>query len=72
MARHGVYYRSLYGYVHTYNRLPEFLIGLGSVKEFQVHLTKMARKRCSYGDPAWRSAWKDVAFMERTLMFMEE
>ena len=72
VSRHGLYYRSIFGYVHIYNRLSESLVSLDSVKKFQCALTSLAKKRCGFWDPAWRASWKDTASMERTLLFLNE
>jgi hypothetical protein len=72
VTRHGLYYQSIYGYVHIYNRLPESLVIIGTVKDFQVALTKMVRRRCTHAwDPFWRRAWSDCPQAHTTLTFLE-
>jgi hypothetical protein len=51
--------RSLYGYVHIYNRLPQALIDLPSVKNFQSKLTHLAKHRAQTDQEGWRRSFQD-------------
>ena len=53
--------RSLYAYVILYNRLPQKLVDLPSVADFQSELTRLARTRAYDGDATWREAYCDCA-----------
>ena len=59
VSRQGLYWRSIFGLVHVYNRLPEHVVASPSVKVFQARLTEGAKKRCASGDPQWRKAFRD-------------
>ena len=61
IAYRPMYLRSIWRYVHIYNRLPRFLVSLSSVHEFQSRLTHYAKQRCLNGDIAWRSSWQSCA-----------
>ena len=61
VVRPVLYWRSLFGLIHVYNRLPDYVIASPSVKVFQARLTEGAKKRCSSGDPLWRRAFRDCA-----------
>ena len=60
-AYRPMYLRSIWRYVHIYNRLPRFLVSLSSVHEFQSRLTHYAKQRCLNGDTTWRSSWQSCA-----------
>ena len=70
IVRHTLYWGSLFGLVHVYNRLPEHLISTTSVKEFQSRLTQGARDRCSNWDANWMKAYSDCAELWKTLPFL--
>ena len=61
VVRPVLYWRSLFGLIHVYNRLPDYMIDSPSGKKFQARLTEGAKKRCSSGDPLWRRAFRDCA-----------
>ena len=62
VIRHDrLYFRSLYGYMHMYNRLPQHLVDLPSVKSFQTKLTHMAKHRAQSDDVRWRQSFEDCA-----------
>lgn len=67
VARPQLYWRSLYGLIHVYNRLPTNIIDAPSVKEFQKRLTAGARMRCVHWDPEWKKAFRDCAQLWQTL-----
>ena len=71
-CRHDLYFRSLFGFVHVYNRLPQIIIDSKSVQAFQCMLTKLARRRCLAWDTSWRKAFRDCAELWKTLRFMED
>ena len=45
--------RSVFAALRVYNVLPEYVVNLGGVQEFQSMLTKDARFRCRLGDSSW-------------------
>ena len=51
--------RSLFGYVHIYNRLPQALVDLPSVKSFQSKLTHLAKHRAQTDQEGWRKSYQD-------------
>ena len=71
ISRHAMYHRSLFGFVGVYNRLPEELVNISSVKAFQTHLTASARRRCLRWDPDWKLAFSSCVELWKTLPFME-
>ena len=63
-----LYNRSLFGYIHAYNRLPERFIDATSVSAFQCSLTHFAKEEAKRdANSRWRMAFKDS--MEIQLMF---
>ena len=50
---HHLFHRSLFGMIHVYNRLPQYIVEMSSVRLFQKELTNIARQRCSNGIPDW-------------------
>ena len=69
-CRQDLYFRSIFGLVHVYNRLPQNIVDLTSVQAFQSTLTKLARRRCLSWDANWRKAFRDCAELWTTLGFM--
>ena len=55
------YFRSIYGYIHIYNRLSQSLVASSSVSIFQARLTHVAKVRAQSGDVRWRQAFADCA-----------
>lgn len=53
--------RSLYAYVHVYNRLPQALVDLPSVKSFQSKLTHLAKHRAQTNQEGWRRSYQDCS-----------
>ncbi len=53
-----LYDRSLYNYVHMYNRLPQVLIDAASAKEFQTKLTHIVKLEAMRGQENWRQAFE--------------
>ena len=53
-SRRILYMRSIFGMILVYNRLPQEIVDIPSVSEFQSRLTKIARMRCSAGRHNWR------------------
>ena len=66
-CRQDLYFRSIFGLVHVYNRLPQNIVDLTSVQAFQSTLTKLARRRCLSWDANWRKAFRDCAELWKTL-----
>ena len=48
-----LYNRSIFGYVDTSNRLPQYIVDCKSVKDFQHGLTVICRRRCRHGIESW-------------------
>ena len=53
-SRRQLYFRSMFGMVHVYNRLPQHVVDIDSVSGFQSCLTQMAREKCEAGVPNWQ------------------
>ena len=51
--------RSLFAYVHIYNRLPQALVDLSSVKSLQTKLTHLAKHRAQTDQEGWRRSFQD-------------
>ena len=66
-CRPQLYWRSLFGLIHVYNRLPTHIVESTSVKVFQARLTAGARLRCHHWDPHWQKAYRDCAQLWGTL-----
>ena len=49
--------RSIFGLASLYNKLPQELVDINSVKGFQSALTKIARARCENNDTNWKVAF---------------
>ena len=47
--------RSLFGLTYVYNALPEHIVGLNSVQEFQHGLTDLARRKICHGHRDWET-----------------
>ena len=54
-----LYDRSLFMYIHMYNRLPQVLVDSQSVKDFQARLTNIVRVRASRNQETWRRSFQD-------------
>jgi len=52
--------RSLYAYIHIYNRLPQDFVDLPSVSAFQRKLTHIAKHRAKVDCQHWRQSWQDL------------
>ena len=51
----ALYHRSIFGMVHIYNNLPQALVQLESIKDFQSGLTFVARQKCLADESNWSS-----------------
>ena len=72
IGRENLYFRSLFGIVGVYNRLPEALVNIESVKVFQRILSTAAKRRCQQSwDPDWKSSFSSCVELWKTLPFME-
>ena len=56
---HRLFERSLWSYIHMYNRLPQSYVDMPSVSGLQAKLTHVAKERAKGGDPSWRQAHQD-------------
>ena len=56
-----LYFRSIYGFIHIYNRLSQELVDSPSVSIFQTRLTYIAKVREQSSDVRWRQAFADCA-----------
>ena len=58
LRNHGdhriVFHRSLFGLVKVWNALPNFVVSMHSVKNFQSELMSMARDACRLGTDNWQ------------------
>ena len=54
-----LYFRSIYGFIHIYNRLSQELVDSPSVNIFQTRLTHIAKVRAQSSDVRWRQAFAD-------------
>ena len=54
-----LYNRSLYAYVHIYNRLPQTLVDAPTVSSFQARLTHLAKQRAIHARGDWRKSFQD-------------
>ena len=59
IASHALYWRSLFGLIHVFNRLPDHVVASSTVHVFQARLTEAAKKRCSSDDPQWRRSFRN-------------
>ena len=59
--------RSVYAYIHIYNRLPQVVVDASSVKEFRQKLPHLARLRAITDQGDWRSSFQDLGDLMRTL-----
>ena len=55
---HALYFRSLWNYIHIYNRLSQELVDTTRIPTFQGELTQVAKFRAQRGDPKWRDAFQ--------------
>jgi len=60
-GHHALYFRSLYGYIHIYNRLSQGIVDISSVSAFQAKLAHMIKHRAASGVPTWRQAFTGSA-----------
>ena len=61
ICRHNLFNRSLFGVAQIYNRLPQQLVDIASVKHFQAALTNIAKRHCSLGHADWKSIFASSA-----------
>jgi len=54
----GLYERSIFNIVHVYNRLPQEVVDIASVSNFQACLTAMAKRKCDVGARNWRQIFR--------------
>ena len=54
-----LYDRSLFMYMHIYNRLPQSVVDCQSTKEFQSKLTHLCKENARMGDEHWRNFYED-------------
>jgi len=54
-----LYNRSLYAYVHIYNRLPQTLVDAPTVSSFQARLTHLAKQHAIHAHGDWRKSCQD-------------
>ena len=60
-----LYDRSLFAFIHMYNRLPQFIVDAATVSNFQSTLTRAAKSRAAAGDEHWRDWFQDWAHVDR-------
>ena len=66
IGRHQLYFRSLFGKILAYNRLPQCSVNASSVKSFQSELTKIARLRCEKQKEDWQSTFHNEVEIWKT------
>ena len=54
MFREGLWRRSLFGLVYTFNRLPQHVIDSESVSDFQSYLTQFLKTHCAASTLNWQ------------------
>ena len=54
-----LYMRSLFAYILMYNRLPQAIVDMPSVKSFQSKLTALAKLRAQTDQEGWRSSFQN-------------
>ena len=59
--RRRLYDRSLYSYIHMYNRLPQAFIDLPTVSTFQSKLTHLTKERAKADSEHWRASFQDLS-----------
>ena len=57
--------RSLYAYILMYNRLPQALVDIPTVKDFQAKLTHLAKQRAMRDQEDWRSSFQHLSDLVR-------
>jgi hypothetical protein len=57
--------RSLYAYILMYNRLPQELVDIPTVKDFQKKLTHLAKQRAMRDQEDWRSSFQHLSDIVR-------
>ena len=60
---HRLYDSSLWTFVVIYNHLPEDIVSMQCIKEFQSKLTHIAKWRANMGDPHWRVSFQSPGDM---------
>ena len=50
-----VFRRSVFGYIVVYNRLPQCVVALDSVKKFQAHLSSAVKMCVEHHETSWKS-----------------
>ena len=58
---HNLYFRSLFGYAHIYNRLTQHIVELPSVEAFQSKLTHLVKTQAEHANERWRQAFEDCS-----------
>ena len=66
IGRHQLYFRSLFGKILAYNRLPQCSVNASSIKSFQSELTKIARLRCEKQKEDWQSTFHNEVEIWKT------
>ena len=54
----GLYERSIFNLMHVYNRLPQEVVDIDSVSNFQACLIAMAKRKCDAGAINWRQIFR--------------
>ena len=71
VGRHAMFFRSLWGSVLVYNRLPQSFVDITSVTGFPKALTHLAKCRCQAGDPHWRNSFHTESEVWKTRTRMD-
>ena len=59
--------RSIFHFIHIYNRLPQALVDIPSVSAFQRRLTQAAKRVASADSERWRQSFQDLVELDRWL-----
>jgi len=61
--RRELFHRSLFGMIHVYNRLPQYIVDLPTVQSFQKELTSIAKRRCENGHDDWPLSFNNCSHL---------
>ena len=56
-CHNNLFFRSIFAVCDVYNNLPQHVVDLKTIKDFQRYLTQVAKMRCQQGVEAWASSF---------------
>jgi len=56
-CHNNLFFRSIFAVCDVYNNLPQHVVDLKTIKDFQRYLTQVAKMRCQQGIDAWASSF---------------